>query len=160
MAWEIQSMERSNQLACFLQWIDISTSLEAFSASKGFLAPTGELLVTDQAGNQIARLGSESSVSGAYDIIITGGGFYHFSRDKKARRTWICKGEGKVFNLSERSTRRYFISDGIQEIAEGKKAWCTRDYAIGVSKTEDFRLVVCIFIALGVDQQGSSFIPM
>lgn len=139
---------------------DISTPVGIFSAKRVFLSSTEEILISDISGNQIARLGVESFFSRVYNIIISGGGFYQFDRDVKARRTWTCKGEGRLLSLSERSKRRFFISDGAQEIAEGKKAWYTRDYAIKVSSDADLRLVVCIFIALSLREHQSSYVPV
>jgi hypothetical protein len=109
-----------------------------------------ETLVFDPRENQIARIGSGGIASGNYYIIISGGGYYLVGRDKDAKRTWTCKGEGRFLSISEGSKRRFSISDGDQGIAEAKKAWLTEDYAIGIFDDADFKLVVCIFIALSL----------
>jgi len=141
----------------FSSGYDISTSVGGFSIKRVPLS--SEILVFDHSENQIARLGAESTFSMSYYIIITGGGYYQFGRDVKARRTWTCKGEGRLLRLSERIRRRFLISDGSQDIAEGTKAWYTRDFAIKVSNDTDLKLVVCIFIALSVSEYESSPMP-
>jgi hypothetical protein len=133
--------------------------VESFSAKRVPLSPTGEILIFNISKNQIARLGLESFLSGIYNIFITGGGFYQFGRDNVLRRTWICKGEGKLLHVSERSWRRFFISDGIQEVAECSKAWLTNDYAIRILDDADLKLVVCIFIALNQCEYQTSWSP-
>lgn len=135
---------------------DIRTPFGAFSAKTPFLAPTSETLVFDQQENQIARIGLEGFASRNHYIIISYGGYYLFGRDEKAKHAWTCKGEGRLLSISKGSKGRFSISDGDQAIAEGKKAWLTGDYAIGVFNDPDFRLVVCIFIALSVrENQGA-----
>jgi hypothetical protein len=135
---------------------DIRTPFGAFSAKIPFLAPTGETLVFDQQENQIARIGLEGVTGRVYSIIISGGGYYQFGRDEKAKRTWTCKGEGRLLNISEGNKGQFSISDGKQEIAEAKKAWLTGDYAIKIFNDADFRLVVCVFVALNMrENQGS-----
>ncbi len=144
----------------FSRGFDISTPVESFSAKRVPLSPTAEILVSDNSGNQIARLELDSFLSSVYNIIIPGGGFYQFGRDNKSRRTWTCKGEGKLLRISERSRRRFFISDGAEEIADCSKAWFTNDYAIRVFNDADLRLVVCIIITLSVCEHEAPFIPM
>jgi uncharacterized protein YxjI len=140
---------------------DISTPVGDFSAKKVIFSFTDKFLISDSSGNQIARLGVKSFFSRVYYIVFSGGGFYQFDRDAKAKRTWTCEGEGRLLSLSERSKRRFFISDGSQDIAEGTKTWYARDYAIKVANDSDLRLVVCIFIALSVrEYQQSSNMPI
>ncbi len=142
----------------FSSGFDISTPHGAFSTNKRFLSD--ECLIFDPSGNQIARVGPGSFVSSVYNIIITGGGFYEFGREKKGRRTWICKGEGKLFSMSEQSKRRFTLSDGTQQIAECKRAWWTGDYAINVLNDADLKLVVCIYIALSLSEHVVSGGPI
>jgi hypothetical protein len=144
----------------FSRGFDIGTPVESLFARRVPLSPTGEILISNPSGNQIARLELESFLSSVYNIIISGGGFYQFGRDDKSRRTWTCKGEEKLLRISERNKRRYFISDGAEEIADGSKAWLANDYAIRVRKDADLKLVVCIFIALSVCEDETSFTPM
>jgi len=139
---------------------DIRTPFGAFSAKTPFLAPTSETLVFDQQENQIARIGLESFASGNHSIVISGGGYYSFGRNEKAKRTWTCKGERRLLSISEGSKGRFSISDRDQEIAEAKKAWLTGDFAISVLKDADFRLVVCILIALCVQEDQGAGVEM
>jgi uncharacterized protein YxjI len=135
---------------------DIRTPSGEFSAksSSDFLAD--EMMIFDPNGNQIARIGAEGFASRNHFIIISGGGYYLFGRDKTAKRTWTCKGEGRLLNLSEGSKGSFSVSDGDQEIAEAKKAWLTGDYAIRVCNDADFRIVLCIFITLSIrEHQGA-----
>ena len=114
----------------------------------------------DHTGNQVARLGLESLLSSVYNIIITGGGFYQFGRDGKLKRTWTCKGEERLLCLSEPSRRRFFISEGTQEIAEFSKAWYASDYVVSVSNNADLKLMICIVIALNESENPGSTAQM
>jgi hypothetical protein len=112
----------------FSNGFDITTPVENLSTKR---SPFGETLVLNASGTQIARLGIESFFSSAYNIIISGGGFYQFDRDKNSRRTWTCKGEGRLLHLSEHRKRRFEIADESQRIAECSKDWVptiTRSY--------------------------------
>jgi uncharacterized protein YxjI len=144
----------------FTSGFDISTPLGGFSTKGAPDFPIGEILVLDHAGNQVARLGLESFLSSVYNIIITGGGFYQFGRDGNSKRTWTCKGEERLLCLSERNWRKFFISEGTQEIAEFSKAWYTSDYAVSVSNDADLKLVICIIIALNESENPGSTAPM
>ena len=144
----------------FSRGLNIGTPLESLSARRVPLSPTGEILIADPSGNQIARMELESFLSSNYNIIISGGGFYQFGRDNKSRRTWTCKGEERLLHISERTKRRFFISDGTDEIADCSKAWLANEYAIRVFNDADLKLVVCIFIALSVYEHETSFTPM
>jgi uncharacterized protein YxjI len=143
----------------FSSGFDISTPLENYSAKKVSLFPTGEILISNSSEKQIARVGRKSFLSDVYNIIITGGGFYQFDRDNLTRKTWTCKGEGKLLCISERSRRRFLISEEDQVVAECSKAWFTSDYAIKVFNDAEWKLVVCIFIALSVREHDSGDIP-
>ena len=144
----------------FSKGFDINTPVGSFSAKWVPHLPTEEILILNHSGNQVARLGLESFLSGTYNIIITGGGFYQFGRDDNSGRAWICKGEGKLLRISERKRRRFFISDGTEEIADCSKAWYTNDYAIRIINDTDLKLVVCIFIALNVCEHETPLTPM
>ena len=144
----------------FSRGFDIGTPLESLSARRAPLSPTGEILIADPSGNQIARLELESFLSSNYNIIISGGGFYRFGRDDKSKRAWTCKGEDKLLRISERSERMFFISDGAEVIADCSKDWLINDYAIRVFNDADLKLVVCIFIALSVCEHETSFTPL
>jgi hypothetical protein len=140
----------------FLRGFEISTPLGCFSTKRVPDLPTEQILILDPSGNQAARLGLESSTcrglgsffSGVYNIIIIGGGFYQFGRDDKSRRAWICKGEDKLFRISERNSRKFLISDGTEGIADFSKARYASDYAVRVLNDADWKLVICIVIAL------------
>jgi uncharacterized protein YxjI len=144
----------------FARGFDITTPVETFSARKVPLSPLGEIQISKSAGIQIARLARESLLSSIYSIILSGGGFYRFTRDKNARRTWICKGEGKLLRLSERKKRRFVLSDEEQEIAESSKSWLNSNFAIRVHDDADAKLVICISLALSQLEYQSAFIPM
>jgi uncharacterized protein YxjI len=143
----------------FSSGFDISIPPENYSAKRVSLFPTGEILISNFSEKQIARVGRESFLSNVYNIIITGGGFYQFDRDNVTRKTWTCKGEGKLLCISERSRRRFSISEEDQVVAECSKAWFTNDYAIRVFNDAEWKLVVCIFIALSVREHESGDIP-
>jgi uncharacterized protein YxjI len=144
----------------FSRGFDIDTPVECLSARRVPLSSTGEILISNPSENQIARLERESFLSSIYNIIISGGGFYRFSRDDKSRRTWICKGEERLLLTSEHRNRRFFISDGADEIADCSKDWLVNDYAIRIFNDADLKLVVCIFIALSVCEHETSFNSM
>jgi len=142
----------------FSDGFDIGTPVGEFSTNRRFRSD--ECLIFNPSGNQIARVWPGSHASRVYNIIITGGGFYEFGRDKKSRRAWICKGEGKLFSMSKQRKRRFILSDGTQQIAECKKAWWTGDYAITVFDDADLKLVVCIFIAMHLNEHQGSDVPI
>jgi len=144
----------------FSRGFEIGTPVESLSARRVPLSPPGEILISNPSGNQIARLELESFLSSVYNIIISGGGFYQFGHDDKSRRTWTCKGEGKLFCIEERGKRSFVVSDGDEEIADCSKDWLANDYAIRVFNDADLKLVVCIFIALSVSEHEPSFTPM
>jgi uncharacterized protein YxjI len=144
----------------FPRGFNISTPVESYTAKRVPLSPTGEILITNISGNQIARLELESFLSNVYNIIITGGEFYQFGRDKTSRRTWICKGEEKLLRVSERSWRKFFISDGTQDVAVCSKAWFTNDYTVRVFNNADLKLVICIFIALNECEYQTTYTPI
>ncbi len=123
------------------------------------LSPTGEIHILNASDSQIARLGLESFFSSVYNVIITGGGFYQFGRDKSSSRTWTCTGEGKLFRVSERSNRRFFVSEETQQIAECSKSRFFNDYEIKVFDDADLKLVMCIFIALSLLEHQSTGTP-
>ena len=139
----------------FSNGFDIITPVETFSAKR---SPFGEMLISNASGTQIARLGPESFFSNAYNIIISGGGFYQFRRDKDARRTWACKGEGRLLHISEHRRRRFEITEASQRVAECSKGRFGNDYAIVVNDSE-MKLVICIVLALSVSEHQSSDIP-
>ena len=143
----------------FSRGFDITTPVESLSARRVPLSPTGEILISNASGNLIARLELESFLSSVYNIIISGGGFYQFGHDDKSRRTWTCKGEGKLFCIEERGKRSFVVSDGDEEIADCSKDWLANDYAIRVFNDAEWKLVVCIFIALSVREHESGDIP-
>ena len=144
----------------FPRGFDISTPIESFSAKRIPLSLTGEILISNLSGNQIARLELESYIHKVYNIIITGDGFYQFNRDNKSKRTWTCKGEGKLLYISERRWRKFSISDGAQDIAACSKAWYANDYTIRVFNDEDMKLVICIFVALSVCEHQTTSAPI
>ena len=87
-----------------------------------------------------------------FNIIISGGGFYQFGRDKSSSRTWFCRGEGRSYQVSEDSRRRFEIADETEKIAEYSKALFTNDYAITVINEVELKLVICIVIALSLSE--------
>ena len=134
----------------FSSGFDIKTSVGNYSAKKVALSPTGEFHILDSSGNQIARLEFESFFSNIYNVIINGGGFFQFERDGDARRAWTINGEGKLLRISERSRRKFLLSDGSQEIAECSKSRFFCEYQVRVFNEPDLRIVLCAFIALSL----------
>lgn len=116
----------------FSRGFDVRTPAETFSAKSVPLSPTGEILISNGSGFQIARLERESFLSNVYNIIITGGGFYQFDRNKEARLTWTCNGEGRLLRVSESSMRMFSVSDGTHELAECSKAIFSNEYSLTV----------------------------
>jgi uncharacterized protein YxjI len=137
----------------FSNGYDVNTPSGNFSAA---LSPFGEMLISNVSGTQIARITNVSLLSNAYDIIISGGGLYQFNRDRNSRRCWICTGEGRVLQLSRGKGQQFTITEGTETIAEGAKAWFSGNYAVNVLKEADFKLVICIFLALRMSTDQSS----
>jgi hypothetical protein len=145
----------------FPQGIEIHTPLGVFSTKRVPDLPTEEILILNHSEDQVARLGLEPTIfSRVYNIVITGGGFYQFCRDGNSGRTWNCKGEERLLCLSERSWRKFSISEGAEEIAVFSKAWCASDYKVRVSNDTDWKLVTCIVIALNESENVGSFTPI
>jgi hypothetical protein len=138
---------------------EIKTPLGIFSAKRVPLSPIGEILILNSSDGQIARLERESFFSNVYNVIISGGGFYQFARDKTSSRTWTCKGEGKLFRVSEVSSRKFLFSEDARQVAECSKSRFLNDYEIRVFNDADLKLVICVFIALSVLEHQSSGIP-
>jgi hypothetical protein len=143
----------------FSSGFDIKAPVGVFSARRVPLSLSGETRILDASANQIARLEFESFFSGVYNVIITGGGFYQFGRDRSSIRTWTCKGEGKLFRVSERSNRRFLLSEENQEIAECSKSRFFNDYEVRVFNDADLKLAMCVFIALSLLEHQSTVIP-
>jgi hypothetical protein len=143
----------------FSSGFDIKTPLGIFSANKVPLSLTSEIRILNASASQIARLEVESFFSSVYNILISGGGFYQFARDRSASRTWTCKGEGKLFRVSEKSSRRFLLSEEAQEFAECSKSRFFNDYEIRVYNDADLKLVMCVFIALSMLEHQSTGIP-
>jgi hypothetical protein len=89
----------------FSSGFDIKTPRGLFSAKRVPLSPTGEIQILIPSDSQIARLERESFFSSVYNVILSGGGFYQFARDKTSSRTWTCRGEGKRAAVSFFSLR-------------------------------------------------------
>jgi hypothetical protein len=124
----------------FSSGLDIKTPLGIFSAKKVPLSPTGEILILTSSAIPIARLERESFLSSVYNVIISGGGFYQFARDKSLSRTWTCNGEGKLFRVSEMSNRRFLFSERARDVAEfTKSSRFLNDYEIRVFNDEDLK---------------------
>ena len=103
---------------------------------------------------------SESAPDGSFGrLLISGGGFYQFGRDKNSNRTWLCRGEGRTLQVSEDSSRRFVIADEAQKIAECSKARFINDYAITAFNEAELKLVICIFLALCLCEHQSTDIP-
>jgi hypothetical protein len=143
----------------FSSGFDIETTLGVFSAKKIPLSPTGEIRILDASANQIARLEVENFFSSVHNVIITGGGFYQLGRDGNSSRTWTCKGEGRLLRVSERSNRRFLLSDEAQEIAECSKSRFFTDYKGRVFNDADLKLAMCVFIALSLLEHQTTGIP-
>ncbi|MBS1801956.1 MAG: hypothetical protein JST28_01245 [Acidobacteria bacterium] len=94
----------------------------------------------------------------SYDIIISGGGFYEFDRDRSSKRTWACKGEARLLHLSKPGRRRFEIVDESQIIAKFSKDWGFADYTILLLNETEWKLVVCIVLALSLSQSQSAYI--
>jgi hypothetical protein len=116
------------------------------------------MLIFNALGTQIARLEPESFFSNAYNITISGGGFYQFGRDKDGRRTWACKGEGRLLQVSEHRRCRFEITEANQRIAKCSKDRFGNDYAI-LADDPELKLVICIILALSESEHQSADIP-
>lgn len=143
----------------FSSGFDIKTPMGVFSAKKVPLSPTGEIRILNPSASQIARLEVESLFSSVYNVIISGGGFYQFARDRSSSRTWTCKGGGKLFRVSEKSSRRFLLSDETREIAEGSKSHFLNEYEVRVFNDADLKFVICVFIALSLLEHQSTDMP-
>jgi uncharacterized protein YxjI len=143
----------------FSSGFEIKTPVGIFSVKKVRLSPTGEIRILDASANQIARLELEGIFSSVYNIIINGGGFYQIGRDGNSSRTWICKGEGKLFRISEKSNRRFFVTEEAHEIAECSKSRFSNDYEVKVFNDADLKSVMCAFIALNLLEHQSTGVP-
>jgi len=143
----------------FKSGFEIKTPIGNFSANKVRLSPTGEFHIIDDSGNQIARLETEGFFSSVYNIIITGGGGYQFGRSADSSHQWACKGEGKLYRISEKEKRRFELS-AETPIAECSKAPMFNDYQIRVFNDVDLKLAICVFIALSLlEYQSDAGIP-
>ena len=141
----------------FSHGFDITTPSEALS---GAVSPFGELLITNAHGTQIARIAKESILSSVYDIIISGGELYQFVKDKGVKRLWTCSGGGRTIQLRAGKSRHFVVEAGSRKIAECSKEWLTSDYLITLLDEAEFKLVVCIFLALSMtEDRGSDFVP-
>jgi len=143
----------------FSSGFDISTQNGTLTAKKTQPSPTGEILIYNQTDDQIARVEFESILGRVYNIVISGGGFYRFGRDRKLKRTWSCEGEGRSLSLSERSGRRFLVSNGTRDIAECTQTWFTSGYEIALFDEADLRVLICIFLALHVSKDVGT-LPM
>jgi hypothetical protein len=133
----------------FPSGFEIATPLGNFSAREQFLSPLSEILIANSSGVGIARLRAESFLSSVCDIIISGGGFYQFGRDRKVAKSWVCKGEGRLLRLIEGKKRTFHLAtDEAQAVAECVKDRFSNNYTVDICDQEDLKLVICIFIAL------------
>jgi hypothetical protein len=139
----------------FSSGFDIKTPMGLFSAEM----VTGEIRVLNAGGDQVARLEMAGLFTNTYNIIITGGGGYQFGRDEGSSRSWTCKGEGKLFRISEQRRRRFLVSDETQEIAEFSKSRFFSDYEVRVFNEADIKVVMCVVIALSRLENQSMYIP-
>ena len=144
----------------FSSGFEIKTSVGIFSARKIPLSPTAEVRIINAEGSQVARLEVASLFSSIYNVIITGGGFYQFGRDGSSSRSWTCKGEAKLFRISEQSSRRFLVVEEALEIAECSKSRFFNDYKIRVFNDADLKLMMCVFIALSLLEHQSTYIPV
>ena len=143
----------------FTTGFDIRTPLGNFSANKVRLSPTGEFRILNDSGHQIARLEKEGFFSSVYNIIITGGAGYQFGRSGDSSHEWACKGEGKLYRISEKEKRRFELS-AETPIAECSKSRMFNDYQIRVFNDVDLKLAICVFIALSLlEYQSDAGIP-
>jgi uncharacterized protein YxjI len=143
----------------FSSGFDFKTPQGLFTAKKVPLSPTGEHLIVDSRGNQIARLETESFLSAVYNIIITRGGFYQFRRCAGSNPRWTCEGEGKQFNIPERATRKFDLSEETRKIAECSKARFFNDYEVRIFSDAHLKLAMCAFIALSLLEHQSAPMP-
>jgi len=143
----------------FSSGFDIRTPVETYSAKKVPLSPTSETRILNASGSQIARLELENFFSSVYNVVITGGGFHQFGRDGGSSQTWACKGEGKLFRVSQKNSRRFLISEEAHEIAECSRSRFFNDYEVRVFNDADLKVVMCIFIALSLLEYQSTDIP-
>jgi hypothetical protein len=92
-----------------------------YNAKKIHLSPTSELELINSYGAHLARIELASFLSSAYNIIINGGGFYDFERNREIKHAWVCKGEREIFQIVDHGKRDFSISQGDVQIADSQK---------------------------------------
>lgn len=155
----MKALDATISSRAFSSGFEIKTPGETFYAEKVPLSLSGEVRILNGSGHQIARIESENCLSSVYNIIMTGGGFYQFARDGNSGRAWTCKGEGKLFSISEETSRNFLMCEQAQQIAEGLKSRFFRDYHVRVFNEGDWKLVMCAFVALSELEHQSSHTP-
>jgi uncharacterized protein YxjI len=133
------------QSHAFSNGFDIATPSETLRAAA---SPFGEMLISNAAGTQIARVAKESLLGSVYDIVISGGELYQF--EHAGWRHWTCTGGGRTFQLREENLHRFVLEAESKSIAEGSKEWLTGNYTVTLLEDADFKVVVCIFMALSM----------
>ena len=144
----------------FLGGFEINIPAECLVAKRVFFSSMQETRVFDSSGAQIARLEKPSIFRNAYNIIITGGALYKFSRDGALGKTWKCEGEGKLLRVSEHRYRRFSIFEHEDKIADCSKAWFFNDYSVSIYSEQDAKLVICTILALSLSEHQDSYIPV
>jgi hypothetical protein len=147
----------------FSNGFDITTPAETFTAKE---SPLEGILLYNPVGTQIARVAARSFFGSEWNIVISGGGGYQFCRESFFATNLICKGEGRTIGIHIENVHwfgnahRFEISEGVQTIAECSRAAFSNDYDVSLVEESDFKLVVCIVLALTMSEQSSSPVPM
>jgi hypothetical protein len=142
--------------AAFSSRFEIKTPVGDFSTKK---IPLEGTCLFNSSGTQIARIQSEGFLGTTCNIVISGGGFYQFACEKTAIRAWTCQGEGKQFRIAEEAARRFIVSDETRQIAEGSKSRFFQDYRLRIFKDADLKLIVCMFVALKLQESAPESSP-
>jgi hypothetical protein len=156
--------------------MNVRISSRAFSNGFEIVTPTetlttdnssyGELLIFNSVGTQLARVVTPSFFSSENNIIISGGGGYQLVRHSAVSSNWTCNGEGRTLELQLNkahwfsATTRYAISEGGKTIAECSTTAFSDDYKLSLIDESDFKLVVCIVIAVAISERSSGPMPM
>src|SRR5260370_6553943 len=85
---------------------------ENYNAKKIPLSPTGEIQLINSYGSHISRIKLASLLSSTYNIIVNGGGFYQFGRNREIKHGLVCKGEQEIFQIVGHRKRKISIMQG------------------------------------------------
>lgn len=139
---------------------DILSPQGSYVAKRVPLSLVNETCLFHPSGDSIARLHRESFFSGAYSIVITGGGFYRLKRERTFGSSWACEGEGRLLRITRQGGRTIHISEDGEDIAKWSKPHLFSRYSISAIDESDLNLVFCIFVALRIGEDDPSLIPI